>query len=126
MLAYHPPRTPPRTERAMVERKQIIDTLAAALEPLDWVRAAWLGGSDASGRTDEWSDVDLDLTRDPWSRVRLTSDSCQTPKSLGIGPDTRCLAIAVRGVPLMRFEMYELLRVASEASVTRSRIPRGR
>lgn len=48
-------------DRIRIGRVMIIDTLAAALEPLSMVRAAWLGGSDASGRTDEWSDVDLQV-----------------------------------------------------------------
>lgn len=46
---------------ATVGRQRMIDALAEALEPVPFVRAAWLGGSDASGRTDEWSDIDLQL-----------------------------------------------------------------
>jgi len=42
-----------------VTRQQMIDALAAAMEARDWVRAAWLGGSDASGRTDALSDIDM-------------------------------------------------------------------
>jgi predicted nucleotidyltransferase len=50
----------------MIARDRIIEVATAAVRPLDWVRAAWLGGSDASGRTDAWSDVDLVLvTEDP-------------------------------------------------------------
>jgi hypothetical protein len=44
---------------ARIGRQEIIDALHGALKEADWVRAAWLGGSDASGRTDEYSDVDL-------------------------------------------------------------------
>jgi hypothetical protein len=48
----------------LVTRRQIIDAVGEAFEPLPWVQAAWLGGSDASGRTDAWSDVDLMLVVD--------------------------------------------------------------
>lgn len=46
---------------APVTRDHIIDALTEGLRALPWVRAAWLGGSDASGRTDRWSDVDLQM-----------------------------------------------------------------
>lgn len=42
-------------------RTQILDTLQAALEPLDDVLAVWEGGSVAFGRHDEWSDIDLQI-----------------------------------------------------------------
>ena len=42
-----------------LSREQIIEAIAAALEPLPWVDALWEGGSAAFGRVDEWSDVDL-------------------------------------------------------------------
>jgi predicted nucleotidyltransferase len=42
-----------------VSRQQIIDTLGDSLREVSCIRGAWLGGSDASGRTDEWSDIDL-------------------------------------------------------------------
>ncbi len=42
-----------------VTRQQIIDTVGAALAADSEVLAAWLGGSDATGRTDAYSDVDL-------------------------------------------------------------------
>ena len=44
--------------RYRIPRQKIIDTLTAALEPLDYVLAGYLGGSDATGRTDVYSDVD--------------------------------------------------------------------
>ncbi len=47
------------TEPHSVDRRRIIETLAAALEAEPTVLAAWLGGSDATGRTDEFSDIDL-------------------------------------------------------------------
>ncbi len=49
----------------MPSREQIISVLRAAFEPLDACRAVWLGGSDATGRSDELSDVDIQaLVRD--------------------------------------------------------------
>lgn len=39
-------------------RQQIIDTLHQVLRASPAVHAAWLGGSDATGRTDRYSDVD--------------------------------------------------------------------
>lgn len=39
-------------------RQQIVDALHDALHELPAVRAAWLGGSDATGRTDRYSDID--------------------------------------------------------------------
>jgi ribosomal protein S18 acetylase RimI-like enzyme/predicted nucleotidyltransferase len=42
-----------------VDRETIVDALREALEACPFVLAAWLGGSDATGRTDEWSDIDL-------------------------------------------------------------------
>ncbi len=45
----------------MLTRDDLIRTLYAWLEPLELARAAWLGGSDATGRADALSDVDLML-----------------------------------------------------------------
>jgi len=42
-----------------VGRDAIIETMRAILAADPAVRAAWLGGSDASGRTDRFSDIDL-------------------------------------------------------------------
>lgn len=47
-----------------ISRDTIVSTLASALEPLPYVHAAWLGGSAASGRTDAWSDIDLQVLVD--------------------------------------------------------------
>jgi hypothetical protein len=47
-----------------VRRQQIIEVLRDVLLPLSWVNAAWLGGSDAFGRADELSDVDLQVDVD--------------------------------------------------------------
>jgi hypothetical protein len=46
-----------------VRREQVIE-LHGALLPLAWVNAAWLGGSNAFGRADELSDVDLQVDVD--------------------------------------------------------------
>jgi predicted nucleotidyltransferase len=40
-------------------RQQIIDLLRETLLARPEVKAAWLGGSDASGRTDQYSDIDI-------------------------------------------------------------------
>jgi hypothetical protein len=45
-----------------VRREQVVEILRAALEPLAFVNAAWLGGSDAFGRADELSDVEVAAT----------------------------------------------------------------
>jgi hypothetical protein len=47
-----------------VRREQVIEVLRDALLPLPHVNAAWLGGSDAFGRADELSDVDLQVDVD--------------------------------------------------------------
>ncbi|MBX3389325.1 MAG: nucleotidyltransferase domain-containing protein [Phycisphaeraceae bacterium] len=43
----------------MLHREEIISGLREQLIANPDFRAAWLGGSDANGRTDEWSDIDL-------------------------------------------------------------------
>lgn len=47
------------TATSEATRKQLVTALQSALEPHSWAIAAWLGGSDANGRTDRWSDIDL-------------------------------------------------------------------
>lgn len=42
-------------------RQNIIDTITRALTGQPWARAAWLGGSDANGRRDRFSDIDYIL-----------------------------------------------------------------
>ena len=44
-----------------VTREQIVEAVTAALQGADYVQAAWFGGSDATGRTDGLSDVDLQV-----------------------------------------------------------------
>lgn len=43
----------------MIDRRDVIEALARDLAASAAVRAAWLGGSDANGRTDGLSDVDV-------------------------------------------------------------------
>lgn len=54
-----------------MRREQVVEVLRGALLPLAWVNAAWLGGSDAFGRSDELSDVDLQVDVDD-GRVAAT------------------------------------------------------
>jgi len=49
------------TDRKALTRDIVIQTLADALEPLDYVHAFWEGGAAAFDRIDEWSDIDLYL-----------------------------------------------------------------
>ena len=44
-----------------VDREQLIEAVRNMVAGHPWMLAAWLGGSDASGRTDLLSDVDLQL-----------------------------------------------------------------
>lgn len=48
----------PAPPGSLLSRDTIIAALTAALEPLPEVIAGYLGGSDATGRTDRWSDID--------------------------------------------------------------------
>ncbi|MBC8144677.1 MAG: nucleotidyltransferase domain-containing protein, partial [bacterium] len=43
----------------MIDRETLIENLTRSLRASDSARAAWLGGSDATGRTDRWSDIDI-------------------------------------------------------------------
>ncbi|MGH7242127.1 MAG: nucleotidyltransferase domain-containing protein [Phycisphaerales bacterium] len=43
----------------MLTREEIINGLQTRLKENPDIRAAWLGGSDANGRADAWSDIDL-------------------------------------------------------------------
>ena len=49
----------PSTMTHPAPRARLIEALASALRDRPWALAAWLGGSDANGRTDELSDIDL-------------------------------------------------------------------
>lgn len=43
----------------MIKKEEIIKRLTEKLEPMEYINAMWEGGSEAFGRTDEWSDIDL-------------------------------------------------------------------
>ncbi len=45
----------------MLTRNQIIAAVTPRLQAADCIRAAWLGGSDATGRADDRSDIDIVL-----------------------------------------------------------------
>lgn len=48
----------------MVERKELIDTVHRAIEPLNFVHALWLEGADAMGTVDNFSDIDIWIDAD--------------------------------------------------------------
>ena len=64
-------KSPPPEGR--VSRQDILDTLRDGVAKTPWIRAVWSGGSDASGRTDPLSDIDLFLIVEP-ERVEETFD----------------------------------------------------
>lgn len=43
----------------MIRRQDIINRLVEELNSVDYINAMWEGGSEAFGRTDKWSDIDL-------------------------------------------------------------------
>mgnify|MGYP002626434162 CR=1 FL=1 len=43
----------------MIKRKEIIKKLIEELKPIEYINAIWEGSSEACGRTDEWSEIDL-------------------------------------------------------------------
>jgi hypothetical protein len=45
----------------VIDRHALIARLLSDLPPIELFRAAWLGGSEATGRSDAWSDIDLCL-----------------------------------------------------------------
>ncbi|MDF1836499.1 MAG: hypothetical protein P1V35_01405 [Planctomycetota bacterium] len=48
-------------ETENVSRSAIVERLVEELSGCKFVLAAWLGGSEATGRTDEWSDIDMQI-----------------------------------------------------------------
>lgn len=48
-----------------MDRDDLMRALREALEPAAWIHAAWVGGSDAFGRADARSDVDLQVLVEP-------------------------------------------------------------
>lgn len=49
----------------MIDRNRIIQQLNNALPDIQEVQAAWLAGSDANNRADQWSDIDLRVVASP-------------------------------------------------------------
>jgi hypothetical protein len=47
-----------------IDRKEIIEAIVSALEPLDYVHALWEGGAVGFNRIDEWSDIDIHVDAD--------------------------------------------------------------
>jgi hypothetical protein len=60
-----------RMPEQTITRQQIIQHIRPILERVEFIRAVWLGGSDATDRTDQWSDIDLYLVADD-ARVEET------------------------------------------------------
>jgi hypothetical protein len=50
--------------RTRIAREAIVETVAAALDPLDCVHAAWEAGAASRGALDEWSDIDINVDAD--------------------------------------------------------------
>ena len=48
-----------------MDRQTVMERLRSGLQPHAWIEAAWVGGSDAFGRADERSDIDLQLLVPP-------------------------------------------------------------
>ncbi|MCA9493354.1 MAG: hypothetical protein KC621_25660 [Myxococcales bacterium] len=48
----------------MTPRDRLVAALRDAVD-VPWIDAAWIGGAEAFGRLDEWSDLDLQLLCDP-------------------------------------------------------------
>ncbi len=73
----------------MPSRDETIEALRQVLAAWTSARAAWLGGSDASGRTDQWSDIDLqvivedDEVEEAFARVEQ-SLSCLCPIAVSL------------------------------------------
>ena len=58
----------------------------------------------------EWREFDIDLPRDRGvHRVELATDDCESPASLGLTDDPRCLSFQIRETPLHRIELYDLV-----------------
>jgi hypothetical protein len=60
-----------------VTREVVLPALVRALEPLPHVHALWEGGSEAFGRTDRWSDIDVQVEVDD-DRVADTLATVET------------------------------------------------
>lgn len=67
----------------MLTREEIISGLEAGLVGNADFRAAWLGGSDANGRADEWSDIDLMVVCAPGRTEAAATAIEEAVRSLG-------------------------------------------
>ena len=59
-------------------RDVLMEALRSAVGTAPWIRAAWVGGSDATHRTDAWSDIDLQLVTSPsrWEDAFVLIEGC--------------------------------------------------
>ncbi|MEE8278965.1 MAG: sulfatase [Thermoanaerobaculia bacterium] len=57
-----------------------------------------------------WRPVKIELPHSNRSLrlVTLTAEGCNAPAQLSLGDDDRCLSVQIRGMPLQRFELYDL------------------
>ncbi|HSG78705.1 MAG TPA: hypothetical protein VLD62_03920 [Acidimicrobiia bacterium] len=66
-----------------MDRLTLRTAIAEALEPYEFVRAAWEGGSAAFERDDEWSDIDLQVIAEPEHAEQVFDVAYETIESLG-------------------------------------------
>lgn len=58
-----------------------------------------------------WQSYTVDLPgREEKRDVVMRSSTCAVPKEIGFADDTRCLSFKLKGMPLDRFELYDLAR----------------
>lgn len=116
-----------------VGRQRIIEALTGALEKTEVVRAAWLGGSDASGRTDGFSDIDLvvvvdddrieeafALVRGTLERLSPVEHSWRLPNPTWHGHDQEFLALRDAD-PCHMIDLVVMKRSAKDRFLERER-----
>ena len=74
----------------------------------------------------DWGTFRLELPgRERKHLVSLKTDGCDTPLSLGLGQDGRCLSFKLHGLPLERRELFELMTdPAARHDLSTREIPR--
>ena len=89
----------------MVTKQSLIANLKQQLEPLDYVYALWLEGSDANGTADAYSDIDLwaDVADEKEQEAIASVESALR----GIAPFDFC-HIMTHGHPKIRQRIYHL------------------